>query len=81
MGDAFIGEVRAMPFGFVPQGWAACQGQLMTVPSNAALFSLIGFTYGGDQQTVFALPNLPPLESKSGSLQYCIAVTGMFPPR
>jgi microcystin-dependent protein len=81
MGDAYVGEVRAMPFGFAPQGWALCQGQLMQISGNTALFSLIGFTYGGDEKTVFALPNIPPLQGKEGTLQYFIAITGVVPPR
>lgn len=81
MGDVFVGEVRAMPFGFVPQGWAPCQGQLVAISANPPLFSLIGNIYGGDAKTTFALPNLPPLAGKQGKLQYCIALTGMFPTR
>ena len=81
MADPFIGEVRAMPYGFVPQGWAPCQGQLLQPSSNAALFSLLGFTYGGNGSTTFALPTLAPMQGKEGTLQYCIAVTGIFPPR
>jgi microcystin-dependent protein len=81
MANAFIGEVRAMPYEFVPQGWAPCQGQLLQPSSNPALFSLLGTTYGGDGKTTFALPTLPPLQGKEGTLQYCIAVTGVFPPR
>ncbi|HVG80773.1 MAG TPA: tail fiber protein [Methylomirabilota bacterium] len=81
MAEQYIGEVRAMPFGFVPQGWAACSGQLLQPSSNAALFALLGYTYGGDGATTFALPNIPPLQGKQGSLQYCIAIQGLFPPR
>jgi microcystin-dependent protein len=81
MSDVFVGEVRTMPFGFVPRGWAPCQGQLMAIGANPALFSLLGNIYGGDGKTTFALPTLPPLAAKMGALQYCIAVQGMFPPR
>ena len=81
MNSVFVGEVRAMPFGFVPQGWAPCDGRLLALGSNPALFSLLGYTYGGDGKSVFALPTLPPLAAKSGTLQYCIAVQGMFPSR
>jgi len=70
-----------MPFGFVPQGWAPCQGQVLPTTDNAALFSLLGNTYGGAAPTTFALPDLSPLEGKSGSLQYCIALQGLFPTR
>ena len=80
MVDAFVGEVRAMPFGFVPAGWMACQGQVLPIEGNRALFILLGVTYGGDGKTNFALPKLAPLAAKSGTLQYCIAVRGVLPP-
>ena len=79
--DAIIGEVRAMPYEFVPTGWAPCNGALLHVDGNAALFSLLGDTYGGDGKTTFALPKIPPLAGKEGTLQYCIAVQGTFPLR
>jgi len=81
MGDAFVGEVRAMPFDFVPQGWAPCNGQVLQASSNTLLFSLLGNTYGGQAPNTFALPNLPPLAGKQGTLQYCIAIQGVLPPR
>ncbi len=58
MTSAYLGELRIMPFGFAPTGWALCNGQLMSIQANHALFSLIGTTYGGDGVTNFALPNL-----------------------
>jgi microcystin-dependent protein len=79
MAEQYLGEVRAMPFGFVPQGWAACNGQLLQVGGSTALFSLLGATYGGDGKTTFALPNIPPLQGKQGTLQYCIAIQGRYP--
>lgn len=54
----FIGEIRMFGGNFAPAGWALCQGQLMAISQNQALFSLIGTTYGGDGQTTFALPDL-----------------------
>jgi microcystin-dependent protein len=54
----FIGELRIMPFNVVPKGWALCNGQLMSVQANPALFSLLGNTYGGNGTSNFALPNL-----------------------
>ena len=54
----FIGEIRLVPFNFAPVGWAFCDGQLMAISENTALFALIGTTYGGDGQTTFALPDL-----------------------
>ncbi|HUK61884.1 MAG TPA: tail fiber protein [Dongiaceae bacterium] len=56
--DAWIGEVALVAFNFAPQGWALCNGQLLPIATNTALFSLLGTTYGGDGQTTFALPDL-----------------------
>lgn len=58
MSDPFIAEIRAFPFNFVPKGWAACNGQLLSIRENTALFSLLGITYGGDGRSTFGLPNL-----------------------
>lgn len=58
MAEPFIGEVRAFPFGFAPQGWAQCNGQLLQIAQNQALFSILGTTYGGNGTTTFALPDL-----------------------
>ncbi len=58
MSDQFLGEIRIVPFNFAPKGWAACNGQLMPISQNTALFSLLGTTYGGNGMTNFALPNL-----------------------
>lgn len=81
MSDAFVGEVRAMPFNFAPSGWAFCQGQLIQLSQNMALFSLLGTTYGGDGRSTFALPTLDPLPGQCGTLNYCIALQGIFPQR
>ncbi|MEP6653656.1 MAG: tail fiber protein [Myxococcales bacterium] len=56
--DFFVGEIRAVSFNFPPKGWALCNGQLLPISQNQALFSLLGTTYGGDGRTNFALPNL-----------------------
>lgn len=58
MTDPFIAEIRLFPFNFAPRGWAFCNGQLLAISQNTALFSLLGTTYGGDGITTFALPNL-----------------------
>ena len=58
MADPFIAEIRMFGFNFAPTGWAACDGQILPIQQNTALFSLLGTTYGGDGKTVFALPNL-----------------------
>ncbi|GAB3843850.1 tail fiber protein [Hymenobacter terrigena] len=56
--DPFVGEIRLLPFNFAPSGWALCQGQLMSISQNTALFSLLGTQYGGDGRTTFGLPDL-----------------------
>lgn len=58
MSDPFVAEIRLLPFNFAPRGWAFCQGQLLPISQNTALFSLIGTFYGGNGTTNFALPNL-----------------------
>lgn len=58
MGTPIMSEVKIVPFGFAPKGWALCNGQFMPINQNQALFSLLGTTYGGNGQTTFALPNL-----------------------
>lgn len=58
MADPFLSEIRIVSFGFAPQGWAMCNGQLLPINQNQALFSLLGTTYGGNGQTNFALPDL-----------------------
>lgn len=59
--DAFIGEIRAFPFGFVPQGWYICNGQEISAPGNPALYAIIGNTWGGTPNQTFKLPNLQSL--------------------
>ena len=56
--DPFIGEIALVPYNFPPRGWAFCDGQIMSIAQNTALFSLLGTTYGGNGQTTFALPDL-----------------------
>jgi microcystin-dependent protein len=58
MADPFVAEIRIFPFNFSPKGWAFCNGQLMPLSQNTALFSLLGTTYGGDGKSNFALPDL-----------------------
>src|SRR6201997_2505227 len=79
--DPFIAEIRIFPFNFAPNGWAQCNGQLLPISQNTALFSLIGVYYGGNGTTTFALPNLQGSsamhqgQSPGGSL-YIIGQTG-----
>jgi len=56
--DPFVAEIRIFPFNFAPKGWAFCDGQLLPISQNTALFSLLGTTYGGDGKSNFALPDL-----------------------
>lgn len=68
--EPYLGEIRMVGFNFAPTGWALCNGQLLSIAQNTALFSLLGTTYGGDGQTTFALPNLQgrmPIHQGSGS--------------
>src|SRR6476660_2838834 len=58
MAEPFLSEIRIMSFGFAPKGWAFCNGQLLPINQNQALFALLGTTYGGDGRVNFALPNL-----------------------
>lgn len=67
--DPFLGEIKLFPYNFAPRGWAFCQGQVLAISQNTALFSLLGTTYGGNGQTTFALPDLRgrvPLSSGQG---------------
>src|SRR3954453_5448749 len=58
MSNPFVAEIRAFGFNFAPTGWAQCNGQLLPISQNTALFSLLGTYYGGDGKSTFALPNL-----------------------
>jgi microcystin-dependent protein len=72
MAEPFLAELRIMSFGFPPKGWALCDGQLLPINQNQALFSLLGTTYGGDGRVNFALPNLKgrtPIHRGNGFIQ------------
>ena len=58
MAEPFIGQIMLVPYNFPPRGWAFCQGQILSIAQNTALFSLLGTTFGGNGQTTFALPDL-----------------------
>ncbi len=69
MADPFLSEIRLFSFGFAPQGWALCNGQLLPINQNQGLFALLGTTYGGDGRVNFGLPNLQgrtPIHMGSG---------------
>jgi len=81
MSSQFLAEIRIFPFNFPPKGWAFCDGQLMAISQNTALFSLLGTFYGGDGKSTFALPNLQgasPIQQGQGPglSQYFIGQQG-----
>jgi len=72
-----IGQILLFAGNFAPIGWLPCDGRLLQIANNQALFSIIGTTYGGDNRTNFALPKFPNMQHAI----YLIAVTGRFPQR
>lgn len=79
--EPFLGQIQLFAFNFAPAGWSFCDGTLLPINSNTALFSLLDTTYGGDGITTFALPNLIAKEPIDGA-HYCIAVAvGVYPSR
>ena len=74
----FLGQIQLLPFNFAPVGWHLCDGTLLTISQNVALFSLLGAQFGGDGMTTFALPKIPDL---APNVRYYIAVEGIFPSR
>lgn len=84
--EGTIGEIRLFSGNFAPRNWAFCQGQLLPIHQNEALFSILGVKYGGDGQTDFALPNIRPvLGADTGNtyddLNYIICLQGIYPMR
>lgn len=78
--EPFIGTIQIFAFNYAPVGWALCNGSLLNIAQNSALFSLIGCKYGGNGQTTFALPDLRNAAPNSNSAYY-IAVSGIYPSR
>src|SRR5436190_15653647 len=80
MSAPFIGEIAIFPYGFAPQGWAPCHGQIMAISQNTALFSVLGTQYGGNGKTTFALPNLECIPVGAGQgpalSEYFVGETG-----
>ena len=81
MTNPFVAEIRPMAFGFAPKGWATCDGQILSLSQNTALFSLLGTAYGGDGKSNFALPDLQgrvPIHTDqfSGGGQYPLGMKG-----
>jgi microcystin-dependent protein len=84
MSSPFLAEIRIFPFNFAPRGWAFCDGQLLPISQNTALFSLLGTYYGGDAKVTFALPNLQGsvamhTDQYSGGGQYPLGAQGGEP--
>lgn len=75
--DFYLGGIILFAGNFAPQGWAFCDGSLVSVSENMALFSVLGTTYGGDGVSNFALPNLPD----QGGAKHIIALVGIYPSR
>jgi microcystin-dependent protein len=78
--EPFLGQIELLPYNFAPNGWTTCEGQLLSIAENTALFSLIGTYFGGDGQTNFTLPDLRGKEPTPNT-HYCIALEGIYPPR
>jgi microcystin-dependent protein len=76
--DEYLGIIKLFSGNFIPQGYMECNGQLLRIPGNEALYSILGTTYGGNGQIQFGLPKLtPPVES----MKYIICVQGVYPVR
>jgi microcystin-dependent protein len=78
--DYFLGQIVCFPYSFVPMGWLLCNGQILQIQQNTALFSLIGTKFGGNGTTTFAIPNLQGAEPQPGT-GYYICVSGIYPTR
>ena len=76
--EPFLGQIQLLPYNFAPQGWALCDGQVLPISENTALFSLLGTNFGGDGRQTFALPKLA---GPSEAVAYYIALVGIFPQR
>jgi len=74
--EPFLGEIRAIAFNFPPRGWAFCNGQILSIQQNQALFAILGTTYGGNGTTTFALPNLQGRVPIHMGASYTLGQTG-----
>lgn len=74
--EQFLGSIALFPYTYAPRGWARCEGQLLQIAQNQALFALLGTQFGGDGQKTFALPKLA---GPAPNLNYCVALEGVFP--
>lgn len=78
--EPFIGQIELFPYSYAPVGWMQCQGQMINVQQNQALFSLLGVKFGGNGSTTFGIPNLIGAEPIPG-MAYYIATMGLYPMR
>ena len=78
LSNFYLGQIEAFAFNFAPTGWMPCNGQILPIPQNQALFSLLGATYGGDGVRNFALPRLAPISSAGPNFFIATSQT-MFP--
>lgn len=78
MNDRTIGEIILFAGNFIPRHFKECNGEILEVKDNPALFSVLGFTYGGDNDQTYALPNMTP---PVGGMKYIICVEGIYPAR
>lgn len=80
--EGTLAEIRLFAGNFAPRNWAYCDGQLLSIAQNQALFSLLGTMYGGDGRTTFALPKLaPPSDAPQRTMKYIICLQGIYPSR
>ena len=81
--EGALGEVKYFAGNFAPRGWAFCNGAMLPIVENEALFSILGTAYGGDGRTTFALPRLEDLKSVAGErgVKAIIAIQGVYPSR
>lgn len=78
--EYFLGDIVLFPYNFVPMDWLPCEGQVLQVTQNQALYSLIGTNFGGNGSTTFALPDLRNA-SPLPNMRYFIAISGIYPTR
>lgn len=78
--EAYLGTVQLFALSFTPTGWLACDGTMLPIMQNQALYALLGITFGGDGQSTFALPDLRGKEPAPG-LHYAVCAQGIFPSR
>ena len=79
--EPYLGEIRLFAGNFAPRGWALCEGQILAIAQNEALFSILGTNYGGDGRVDFCLPTIAPVKSNGSDIKYIIALVGVMPSR